>query len=156
MTLTLGHVGFAGVDVQFLESFDVRSKRTTYEKLVSKLVRNSAKTLLMYTLVSGRRRYHMQQPTSAQRTNSTTFLDFLETWRELVSTICSSYYKRVRGYRKYCRSEKFDIDRGRERPRSLSGFRGATIFCDILDPECNNSLIHRLECIGIGRAIAEQ
>jgi hypothetical protein len=51
MTLTLGHVGFAGVYVQFLESFDVRSKRTTYAKLVSKLVRNSAKTLLMYILL---------------------------------------------------------------------------------------------------------
>jgi hypothetical protein len=51
MTLTLGHVGFAGVYVQFLESFDVRSKRTTHAKLVSKLVRNSAKTLLMYILV---------------------------------------------------------------------------------------------------------
>jgi hypothetical protein len=52
MTLTLGHVGFAGVYVQFLESFDVRSKRPTYAKLVSKLVRNSADTLLMYILAS--------------------------------------------------------------------------------------------------------
>jgi hypothetical protein len=50
MTLTLGHVCFVVVYVQFLESFDVRSKRTAYAKLVSKLVRNSAKTLLMYTL----------------------------------------------------------------------------------------------------------
>jgi hypothetical protein len=52
MTLSLGHVGFAGVYVQFLESCDVRSKRTTYAKLVSKLVRNSARTLLMYILGS--------------------------------------------------------------------------------------------------------
>lgn len=44
-------------------------------------VLSGASAFLMKTLVSGRRRYHMQQPTSAQLggTNSTTFLDFLET-----------------------------------------------------------------------------
>jgi hypothetical protein len=50
MTLTFGHVCIAIVYVHFLESFDVRTKRTAYSKTVSKLVRTELKTLLMYIL----------------------------------------------------------------------------------------------------------
>jgi hypothetical protein len=50
MTLTIGHVCTAIVYVHFLESFDVRTKRTAYSKTVSKLVRTELKTLLMYIL----------------------------------------------------------------------------------------------------------
>jgi hypothetical protein len=51
MTLTFGHVCIAVVFLQFLESFDVRTKRTAFAKTVSKFVRSLRKTLLMYVLV---------------------------------------------------------------------------------------------------------
>jgi hypothetical protein len=50
MTLTFGHVCIEIVYVHFLESFDVRTKRTDYSKRVSKLVRTELKTLLMHIL----------------------------------------------------------------------------------------------------------
>jgi hypothetical protein len=55
MTLTFGHVCIAIVYVLFLESFDVRTKRTAYSKTVSRLVRTELKTLLMYILGGGAR-----------------------------------------------------------------------------------------------------
>jgi hypothetical protein len=54
MTLTFGHVCIAIVYVHFLESFDVRTKRTAYSKTVSKLVRTELKILLMYILTNVR------------------------------------------------------------------------------------------------------
>jgi hypothetical protein len=74
---------------------------------------------------------------------------FAESSLPIIFKINSGYYTRVRGYRKYCRSKEFDIDRGRERPRSISDFRGATKFCDIPDPECYNrtgQYSHRRNC----------
>jgi hypothetical protein len=75
--------------------------------------------------------------------------------RPYTELICGSYYTRVRGYRKYCCCEEFDIDRGRERPRSISAFRGATNFPIFSIPSVVTNKFRASRSIGIESNVAE-